>query len=114
MVLKPFVMLAAALALAASAQAAGLGERHMAALKKDCSLCHAETPAAKAPAEAACTACHGDLAKLGNKPLSKGAVNPHLNHVEELYCSDCHHMHKPSTNYCLDCHDDAFLGFKVP
>ena len=51
---------------------------------------------------------------IGNRPIAKGKVNPHLNHVEELYCKDCHHMHKPSQNYCSDCHDDKFLGFKVP
>ena len=72
----------------------------------NCALCHSETPPSERP--------NGDLKTLGSKPIPKGTVNPHLNHVEELYCRDCHHMHKPSTNYCEECHDNKFLGMKVP
>ena len=114
MVLRSVWVAAILMATSLIVQAENLGDRHMKALSKDCAVCHEEQPAKNGPPQARCVACHGDLKKLGNKPLPKGAVNPHLNHVEELYCSDCHHMHKQSENYCLQCHDDAFLGMKVP
>ena len=100
---------------ATHAQAAGnLVDKHLKATEGKCVACHKETPPSAQPKEQVCYACHGDLKAIGNKPIAKGKVNPHLNHVEELYCKDCHHMHKPSQNYCSDCHDDKFLGFKVP
>lgn len=112
--MKNLAVMVLVASFAMSAQAQLLAERHVKALNADCIVCHEEKPASKAPAEVKCIACHGDLKTLGEKPLPEGAINPHLNHVDELYCADCHHMHKPSENYCLQCHDDSFLGMKVP
>lgn len=102
------------LASAGSANAQLLGDTHMKLPNANCALCHSETPPSERPKEQVCVKCHGDLKTLGSKPIPKGTVNPQLNHVEELYCRDCHHMHKPSTNYCEECHDNKFLGMKVP
>lgn len=113
MVLKATLMLSV-FSVILSAHGQGLDDTHMKSLGNNCAVCHQETPPALAPNEATCIKCHGDLTKLGSKPLPKGAVNPHMNHVEELYCADCHHIHKPSENYCLQCHDEASMGMKVP
>ena len=102
------------LASAGSANAQLLGDTHMKLPNANCALCQTETPPSERPKEQVCVKCHGDLKTLGSKPIPKGTVNPHLNHVEELYCRDCHHMHKTSTNYCEECHDNKFLGMKVP
>lgn len=109
------IFLVCALLLGATGtQAALLADRHMQRTNQDCAMCHEEKPAAQSPKEEKCKGCHGSLEQIGSKPLPKGKINPHLNHVEELYCSDCHQGHKQSKNYCLQCHDDAFLGMQVP
>lgn len=91
-----------------------LGKKHVQLAGGKCTACHDENPPSKAPPQAKCEKCHGDLKAVGSKPLPKqGMVNPHLTHVDELYCSDCHKMHTASKNYCQQCHDDGFK-FKIP
>lgn len=85
-------------------------ETHQKALGTNCQACHEETPPARKVPDAKCIGCHGDRATLGAR--SKSKPNPHSNHVDELYCSDCHHVHKPSELYCAQCHDNFDL--KVP
>lgn len=85
-------------------------QRHQKALGSNCQACHTENPPAKKVPDDKCIGCHGERNALGAK--SKSKPNPHSNHVDELYCADCHHVHKPSELYCQQCHDDFDL--KVP
>lgn len=68
-----------------------------------CTACHQETPAAAAPPDATCVACHGtmlDGAQLAPDPHR----SPHLSAGEVPVCSDCHHIHRPSEVSCVTCH----------
>ena len=95
---------------AASAADDLLINKHQKALGASCQTCHAENPPSKKVPDDKCISCHGDRAALGAR--SKSKPNPHSNHVDELYCADCHHVHKPSEFYCQQCHDD--FNLKVP
>ena len=93
-----------------TASAAGLLETHQGKLGQNCGTCHTETSPSKKVPDAKCISCHGDRKALGER--SKSKPNPHMNHVDELYCSDCHHVHKASELYCQQCHED--FNLKVP
>ncbi len=88
------------------------GKKHQQA-GMTCVNCHATAkPAAAAPA-AACVKCHANSGPsyvgLGAKPYTGdgGAVktvNPHLSHLVDLPCTECHKTHSASTVYCNQCH----------
>lgn len=91
--------------LAAASPAAGqtLHERHQAA-GVGCATCHAEAPPRAAPADAACTVCHG---AMRSRPASGGPdphASPHLAPDEVPACQECHHVHRPSEVSCAACH----------
>ncbi len=85
-----------------------LAGRHT-ATGMDCAACHKGSPEKK-PSMTVCLECHGPYDKLAAKG-EKLEPNPHMSHLGELECDNCHHGHKPSTDYCAQCH--AF-GLKVP
>lgn len=85
-------------------------DTHMKQSNFSCATCHEENPPASKVPEKKCIGCHGDRNALGQRINCK--PNPHSNHVDELYCDDCHHVHKKSELYCQQCHEDMKL--KVP
>jgi hypothetical protein len=73
----------------------------------DCIDCHAEDPAAIAPPDSVCIACHTTMIE----PLGAMEVvqpdphrSPHLFDDEVPVCSDCHKVHEPSVVFCTVCH----------
>ena len=50
-----------------------------------------------------CLECHGPLAQLAAMTMEL-ALNPHISHIPDLQCTDCHHAHREQENACLDCH----------
>lgn len=75
----------------------------------ECASCHKGTPP-KPPEMTVCLGCHGPYDKLAARG-EKLEPNPHMSHLGELECDNCHHGHKPSTDYCARCHT---FGLKVP
>ncbi len=72
-----------------------------------CAACHKETPAAVAPPNATCVACHGTMLvpKPGARLLSPDPHrSPHLAADEVPACNDCHKIHKASEVTCVTCH----------
>jgi fumarate reductase flavoprotein subunit len=77
-----------------------------------CAACHQETPAAAAPPDATCVACHGTMVE-GPVPLTPDPHHsPHLGVGETPVCSDCHKVHRPSEVTCNLCHKG--FNFETP
>lgn len=92
----------------AAAQAPGAGhgfliDKHTGA-GLDCAACHAESPPAKAPDNAACSKCHGSYSDIAAK-TAQDQPNPHASHLGEIPCASCHHVHQASVIYCTQCHN---------
>lgn len=95
-----------AFAQSPTAPGAGHGfliDKHTAA-GLNCAACHAETPPAKAPDNAACSKCHGSYSDLAAK-TAQDQPNPHASHLGEIPCASCHHVHQASVTYCSQCHN---------
>lgn len=72
-----------------------------------CATCHQETPAAVAPPDATCVACHGTMIEPGdaaNAPSPDPHRSPHLGPGEVPVCSECHKIHGKSEVTCIACH----------
>lgn len=72
-----------------------------------CTACHKEAPAAVAPPNATCVACHGTMLvpKPGARALSPDPHrSPHLAADEVPACNDCHKIHRASEVTCIACH----------
>jgi len=71
-----------------------------------CFDCHQkEKPVTAAVPDEACMVCHGDYPAM--KALTKKVPhNPHDSPHEPIFCTECHHQHKPQTVQCLECHAD--------
>jgi fumarate reductase flavoprotein subunit len=71
-----------------------------------CSACHEKnsegTSQADAPSDR-CLECHGPLAQLAAMTMELD-LNPHISHIPDLQCTDCHHAHREQENACLACH----------
>ncbi len=53
-----------------------------------------------------CVQCHIGMDYLAIK-TDHLMRNPHLSHIPDLLCSDCHVSHGPQINYCGECHDNG-------
>lgn len=87
-----------------------LADRH-GALNLDCAQCHIENPPEQDVSTAKCFSCHGNYEYLGRLTSHMGDHNPHLSHLGDVDCSDCHKGHIPSVLACNDCHT---YDMKVP
>ena len=87
--------------------------KHTTEFGVECAGCHTENPPANNVSTKKCEECHGTLLEIGEKTDLPDKANPHINHNDELYCEDCHHIHKESVNYCLGCHGRE-LQYDVP
>lgn len=80
-----------------------------------CQGCHTETPPSNVVPDNQCLICHGDLTLLvekTNKVYPNPHASPHLEPSDMPKCSDCHHMHKPSTVSCSQCHPEFKFNVK--
>lgn len=79
-----------------------------------CINCHGtNVPVAKAPVSA-CLQCHanskdGRYVGTGAKKYAFDGhttkqINPHVAHLVDLPCTECHKTHVASVNYCNNCH----------
>ncbi|MBU2487042.1 MAG: cytochrome c3 family protein [Alphaproteobacteria bacterium] len=96
--------LAGVLAILPMAQGQALHDVHKEA-GVACTACHKEEPAAVAPPNAVCVACHG--AMLGQDApavFPDPHRSPHLGPDEIPACNDCHKIHRESEVTCVMCH----------
>lgn len=108
------VMVSFLCAVSVAASASPTAERH-AQRGLECSACHGKAALVEGAFvdSKTCIACHGDNAKVAERVAAKKKLktDPHLNHVVNVPCTDCHKGHQPSRNMCADCH---MIEFNVP
>ena len=85
-----FLLLAAGMAAAASAQERSHKPYHK-ALAGNCSVCHGEE-SPKAVSKLLCTTCHGAPADMAKKTAALKLQNPHtsIHFGTSLPCEECH------------------------
>ena len=116
-VMKP-LMLAAAFSMTAAlvlpamnvfSQTAALGGGHGFLIDKHvtahvtCTQCHSAGTTV-APTTAICLTCHGGTYQNLAARTAIDMPNPHESHQGEIFCAECHHVHKASVTVCNQCH----------
>lgn len=77
----------------------------------NCTVCHADQKAMKAPSQKVCLQCHVSYDALAKKTAGD-KFNPHDSHMGRVECTACHSVHNKSRFICRDCHAIADRKFK--